>query len=57
MFPQLPNVAWTSQGAIDISELAERQLEARLRGDLLEVFSVDKFPKMTDYVVRPACDR
>ena len=51
VFPQLPNVAWTSQGAIDISELAERQLEARLRGDLLEVFSVDKFPKMTDYVV------
>ena len=32
-------------------ELAERQLEARLRGELLEVFSVDKFPKMTDYVV------
>ncbi|KTC39361.1 2,3,4,5-tetrahydropyridine-2,6-dicarboxylate N-succinyltransferase [Pseudomonas sp. ABAC21] len=51
VFPQLPNVAWTSQGAIDINELAERQLEARLRGDLLEVFSVDKFPKMTDYVV------
>ena len=34
-----------------INELAERQLEARLRGELLEVFSVDKFPKMTDYVV------
>ncbi|WP_339486117.1 2,3,4,5-tetrahydropyridine-2,6-dicarboxylate N-succinyltransferase [Pseudomonas sp. EL_65y_Pfl2_R95] len=51
IFPLLPNVAWTSQGAIDLSELAERQLEARLRGKLLEVFSVDKFPKMTDYVV------
>jgi len=51
VFPQLPNVAWTSQGAIDINELAERQLEARLRGELLEVFSVNKFPKMTDYVV------
>ncbi|HCS43070.1 MAG TPA: 2,3,4,5-tetrahydropyridine-2,6-dicarboxylate N-succinyltransferase, partial [Pseudomonas sp.] len=51
IFPLLPNVAWTSQGAIDLGELAERQLEARLRGELLEVFSVDKFPKMTDYVV------
>ncbi|MFI8479729.1 2,3,4,5-tetrahydropyridine-2,6-dicarboxylate N-succinyltransferase [Pseudomonas sp. NPDC078700] len=51
IFPLLPNVAWTSQGAIDLTELAERQLEARLRGELLEVFSVDKFPKMTDYVV------
>ena len=51
IFPLLPNVAWTSQGAVDLAELPERQLEARLKGDLLEVFSVDKFPKMTDYVV------
>ncbi|MDD2159631.1 2,3,4,5-tetrahydropyridine-2,6-dicarboxylate N-succinyltransferase [Pseudomonas sp. MIL19] len=51
IFPLLPNVAWTNQGAIDLAELAERQLEARLKGNLLEVFSVDKFPKMTDYVV------
>ncbi|MBC9249697.1 2,3,4,5-tetrahydropyridine-2,6-dicarboxylate N-succinyltransferase [Pseudomonas alcaligenes] len=51
IFPLLPNVAWTSQGAVDLGELAERQLEARLKGELLEVFSVDKFPKMTDYVV------
>jgi 2,3,4,5-tetrahydropyridine-2-carboxylate N-succinyltransferase len=51
VFPLLPNVAWTSQGAIDLGELAERQLEARLKGQFLEVFSVDKFPKMTDYVV------
>jgi len=45
IFPLLPNVAWTSQGAVDLAELPERQLEARLKGDLLEVFSVDKFPK------------
>ncbi|MFD2643011.1 2,3,4,5-tetrahydropyridine-2,6-dicarboxylate N-succinyltransferase [Pseudomonas japonica] len=51
IFPLLPNVAWTSQGAVDLAELAEAQLEARLKGELLEVFSVDKFPKMTDYVV------
>ncbi|WP_152225056.1 2,3,4,5-tetrahydropyridine-2,6-dicarboxylate N-succinyltransferase [Pseudomonas sp. SCB32] len=51
IFPLLPNVAWTNQGAIDLSELAELQLEARLKGKLLDVFSVDKFPKMTDYVV------
>lgn len=51
IFPLLPNVALTSQGAVDLGELAERQLEARLKGELLEVFSVDKFPKMTDYVV------
>ncbi|HLT05215.1 MAG TPA: 2,3,4,5-tetrahydropyridine-2,6-dicarboxylate N-succinyltransferase [Pseudomonas sp.] len=51
LFALLPNVAWTNTGAVDLAELAEYQLEARLKGRLLEVFSVDKFPKMTDYVV------
>ncbi len=51
MFGLLPNVAWTSKGAIDLNELADAQLAARLNGEALEVFSVDKFPKMTDYVV------
>lgn len=51
MFGALPNVAWSSEGAIDISELPARQLKARLEGRTLSVDCVDKFPKMTDYVV------
>ena len=51
LFGVLPNVAWTNEGAVDIDELAEHQLAARLRGELLEVSCVDKFPKMTNYVV------
>jgi 2,3,4,5-tetrahydropyridine-2-carboxylate N-succinyltransferase len=51
VFAVLPNVAWTSEGAIDIAELPARQLAARLAGRELEVSSVDKFPKMTNYVV------
>ncbi len=51
VFGLLPNVAWTDEGPIDLSELAERQLTARLKGKVLEVASVDKFPKMTNYVV------
>ncbi len=51
MFGALPNVAWTNQGAIDLAELPERQLKARLVGELLDVDCVDKFPKMTNYVV------
>ena len=51
IFQLLPNVAWTSEGAVDLSELPERQLTARLQGRVLEVASVDKFPKMTNYVV------
>lgn len=51
IFGLLPNVAWTNQGAIDLSELSGRQLQARLEGTQIEVKSVDKFPQMTDYVV------
>jgi len=51
IFALLPNVAWTNQGAVDLDELAERQLERRLIGKTLDVQSIDKFPKMTDYVV------
>ena len=51
LFGLLPNVAWTDQGPIDLTELPQRQLDARLRGAVLEVSSIDKFPKMTNYVV------
>jgi 2,3,4,5-tetrahydropyridine-2-carboxylate N-succinyltransferase len=51
LFAVLHNLAWTNEGAIDLGELPERQLAARLRGAALEVASVDKFPKMTNYVV------
>lgn len=51
IFGVLPNVAWTNQGAVDLNELPERQLQARIHGELLEVACVDKFPKMTNYVV------
>jgi len=51
LFAVLPNVAWTSHGAIAIDELEERQLQARLTGETIDVQSVDKFPKMTNYVV------
>jgi 2,3,4,5-tetrahydropyridine-2-carboxylate N-succinyltransferase len=51
LFSILPNVAWTSEGAIAVDELSQRQLDARLRGEVLEVSCVDKFPKMSNYVV------
>ncbi|WP_370981514.1 2,3,4,5-tetrahydropyridine-2,6-dicarboxylate N-succinyltransferase [Agaribacterium sp. ZY112] len=51
MFGLLPNVAWTNEGAIAIDELPTRQLQARIEGRTLSVDCVDKFPKMTDYVV------
>ena len=51
LFSLLPNVAWTDQGPVDLMELPQRQLNARLRGAVLEVSSIDKFPKMANYVV------
>jgi 2,3,4,5-tetrahydropyridine-2,6-dicarboxylate N-succinyltransferase len=51
LFGILPNVAWTSEGAIALDELPDRQLAARMRGEILEVSCIDKFPKMTNYVV------
>ena len=51
IYPLLPNVAWTEKGAIDLNELEAMQIAERLKGRVLEVSAVDKFPKMTNYVV------
>lgn len=53
IFGVLKNLAWTSEGAIDLEDLPARQLQARKQGKLLDIMSVDKFPKMTNYVVPP----
>lgn len=52
-FGILHNLAWTNKGPVALDELAEQQLAHRIRGELLEVMSVDKFPKMSNYVVPP----
>lgn len=51
IYALLANVAWTDRGAVDLDDLFEIQLQARMRGEIVEVASVDKFPKMTNYVV------
>ena len=51
LFGVLPNVAWTSEGPVDPAALAEVRMRFRAAGEPLQVFSVDKFPRMTDYVV------
>jgi 2,3,4,5-tetrahydropyridine-2-carboxylate N-succinyltransferase len=51
IFGVLPNVAWTSLGPVDIPRVAETRLRSRARGHHLAVYGVDKFPRMTDYVI------
>jgi 2,3,4,5-tetrahydropyridine-2-carboxylate N-succinyltransferase len=50
IFGALPNVAWTSAGPVDPANLTAVRLRARRQGRVLQVFSLDKFPRMTDYV-------
>jgi 2,3,4,5-tetrahydropyridine-2,6-dicarboxylate N-succinyltransferase len=50
LFGLLNNVAWTTQGPVDPAELAAARLRFRAARIPLEVHSVDKFPRMTDYV-------
>jgi 2,3,4,5-tetrahydropyridine-2,6-dicarboxylate N-succinyltransferase len=51
VFAVLPNVAWTSHGPVDPAALPEVRRRFRAAGEPFEVTSVDKFPRMTDYVV------
>ena len=54
IFSRLPNVVWTSAGpcAAEDFEAAHTRLRAAL-GRPVQVHSVDKFPRMTDYVLPP----
>ena len=51
VFGLLSNNAWTDLGPIPAHRVEEVRLALRLEGHRLEVYSVDKFPRMTDYVV------
>jgi 2,3,4,5-tetrahydropyridine-2-carboxylate N-succinyltransferase len=51
IFAHLPTVAWTSDGPILAEDLTGALLRSRLEGRHLEVHSVDKFPRMSNYVV------
>ncbi|MGD3104811.1 2,3,4,5-tetrahydropyridine-2,6-dicarboxylate N-succinyltransferase [Streptomyces sp. YGL11-2] len=50
VFGLLTNVAWTSLGPVAVDRLETVRLNARAEGLHLQVTSVDKFPRMTDYV-------
>jgi 2,3,4,5-tetrahydropyridine-2-carboxylate N-succinyltransferase len=51
IFGKLANVAWTSAGPCPPDRVAELRLLERAAGRHLAVYGVDKFPRMTDYVV------
>ncbi|HEU5149487.1 MAG TPA: DapH/DapD/GlmU-related protein [Iamia sp.] len=50
-FGLLANVVWTDRGPADPDDFEADRTALRARGERIEVFGVDKFPRMTDYVI------
>ena len=51
IFTILPNVVWTSVGACGINTFDQVRLALQNKYGNLTVYSVDKFPRMIDYVI------
>ncbi|MFH0244893.1 2,3,4,5-tetrahydropyridine-2,6-dicarboxylate N-succinyltransferase [Streptomyces sp. HK10] len=51
IFGLLANVAWSNLGPVPVERAEQARLAARAEGRQLTVTSVDKFPRMTDYVI------
>jgi 2,3,4,5-tetrahydropyridine-2-carboxylate N-succinyltransferase len=53
VFGCLANVVWTSAGPCDPEGFEETRMRLRAGGVSVQVIGVDKFPRMTDYVLPP----
>ena len=53
LFALLTTVAWTSLGPCPVDNLERARLSARAQRTPFDVTGVDKFPRMTDYVIPP----
>jgi len=51
IFGVLPNVVWSSHGPCAVDGFEQTRARLRASGRVVAVFGVDKFPRMTDYVV------
>ncbi len=51
IFGALANVVWTNLGPCAVEDFEQTRLRLRAAGHTVEVFGVDKFPRMTDYVL------
>jgi 2,3,4,5-tetrahydropyridine-2-carboxylate N-succinyltransferase len=50
VFGLLPNVAWTDHGPVEVDAIDAVRLDLAAVGLQLRVSSIDRFPRMTDYV-------
>ena len=51
IFGLLANVVWTTVGPCAVADFEKVRLRARAAGQEIGVYGVDKFPRLTDYVI------
>ena len=51
VFGLLTNVVWTSSGPCAVEGFEDTRARMRMHGQHVAVYGIDKFPRMTDYVV------
>jgi 2,3,4,5-tetrahydropyridine-2,6-dicarboxylate N-succinyltransferase len=51
IFGVLANVVWTNHGPCGVDDFEQTRLRLRAAAGPVQVFGVDKFPRMTDYVL------
>ena len=51
LFGALTNVVWTSLGPCAVEGFEDTRARMRMHGQHVAVYGIDKFPRMTDYVV------
>ena len=51
LFEILPNVVWTNYGAVSAKEIDKKLLNSKLQNKSLSIKSIDKFPRLTDFIV------
>ena len=51
LFNVLPNVAWTNKGPTDLDDIDQKILESKVTKESLEIKSIDKLPRLVDYIL------
>ena len=51
LFNSLANVAWTNKGPVELEEIDKKILSSKIDNVSLGIKSIDKFPRLTDYII------
>ena len=51
LFNVLPNLAWTSNGPVELNEIDITLLSSKINNINFRIKSIDKLPRLTDYII------